>query len=441
MSIFGQVAAALRPATTDGVKIFVSSLISGYETYRAAVVDAATLLGHQVLRAEDLPASPATPQQACCGLVRESDVVVLLMGERYGATQQSGLSATHEEYREARERKPVLVFLEETATPEAAQAALRHEVEAWEAGHIRRGYRDPASLREAVIRALHDHELAMSQGSFDESECAERAYATIPGDQVGFGSRPELNVPVAGGPHQQVIRPADLDDPGLTADLQREALFSEHVVFDPAEGMTTSAHANSLILKQRSAEVTLDQAGSIRIVAALRSGPSRSGTELPAIIQEDVQARLIRTLGYIAWTLDRIDPVRRLTDVVVLAHLAGAGWMPWRTRAEHDASPTAGQLGLGGDAVQTVALTPAVAIARRSLTTRSELLFRPVTRRKGIRPQVLQSSVSGVSHAYGGMHGNGWTRGQCPPLGMPVTGHVLHRVRAAGGHRSKATNL
>ena len=106
------------------MKVFVSSLIGGYEPYRAAVAEAAEMLGHTVSRAEDLGATPASPQQACLGLVRDGDVVVLLMGERYGAVQPSGLSATHEEYREARERKPVLVFVEEQVTREELQAAF-----------------------------------------------------------------------------------------------------------------------------------------------------------------------------------------------------------------------------------------------------------------------------------------------------------------------------
>src|SRR3954453_17349737 len=117
------------------MKVFVSSLISGYESFRNAVVEAAEMLGHRVLRAEDLGATSASPQQACLRLVRESDVVVLLIGERYGAVQHSGMSATHEEYREARERKPVLVFVEDLATRDERQAAFLVEVQDWATGH------------------------------------------------------------------------------------------------------------------------------------------------------------------------------------------------------------------------------------------------------------------------------------------------------------------
>ncbi len=94
------------------MRVFISSVITGYEHFRDAVAAAVESLGHEVIRAEDFGASPGTPQQACLGGVREADVVVLLVGARYGAIQPSGHSATDEEYREARESKQVLVFVE-----------------------------------------------------------------------------------------------------------------------------------------------------------------------------------------------------------------------------------------------------------------------------------------------------------------------------------------
>ena len=92
------------------MRVFISSVITGYEHFRDAVAAAVVSLGHEVIRAEDFGASPDTPQQACLGGVRDADVVVLLVGARYGAVQPSGRSATDEEYREARESKEVLVF-------------------------------------------------------------------------------------------------------------------------------------------------------------------------------------------------------------------------------------------------------------------------------------------------------------------------------------------
>jgi len=79
------------------------------EAFRDAAEAAAQVLGHEVIRAEDFAASSSTPQQACLQGAREADVAVLLLGARYGAVQASGLSATQEEYRELRDRSPVIV--------------------------------------------------------------------------------------------------------------------------------------------------------------------------------------------------------------------------------------------------------------------------------------------------------------------------------------------
>ena len=77
------------------MKVFVSSLISGMEAERAAVKDAIETLGHQPLMAEDFGARPSSPQITCLHGVREADVVVLVLGPRYGSRQPSGISATH----------------------------------------------------------------------------------------------------------------------------------------------------------------------------------------------------------------------------------------------------------------------------------------------------------------------------------------------------------
>ncbi len=79
-------------------RAFLSSVISGYEDIRAVATAALRSLDLEVVKAEDFGARAETPQVACLTEVRGSDLVVLLVGARYGATQPSGLSATHEEF-------------------------------------------------------------------------------------------------------------------------------------------------------------------------------------------------------------------------------------------------------------------------------------------------------------------------------------------------------
>lgn len=243
--------------------MFISSVVGGFEEFRAAAADAIRTLGHEVERSEDLPASASSPQQACLAEGRKADVVVLLLGERYGAAQMSGISATHEEYREARERSPVLVFVQEGVTREPAQQAFVDEVEEWATGHVRVGFTDPTDLKTKLIRALHEFELAMSAGAVDEGEMVERATAMLP-SPPGPGKGPQLVVAVAGGPYQQVLRPSEIEDPDLARDVQREALFGVHTVLDAGSGTVVRVDGSVLWLRQRQF-MALDQAGSVSV--------------------------------------------------------------------------------------------------------------------------------------------------------------------------------
>jgi hypothetical protein len=352
-----------------GVKVFLSSPIAGYEHFRAAAADAIETLGHQVLWAEDMPASPGTPQQACLAAVRESEALVLLMGGEYGPEQLSGRSATHEEYREAREREPVLVFVEANIDPEPRQRVFLEEVEAWASGHFRAGYSSPDELGRAVVRALHDLELASAVGPVDEEEMLSRARARILSSRSGSSSA-QLALSVACGPYQQIVRPAELDSAELVRDLQREALFGASPVLSPSEGTSVAVRGSDLVLEQPHGVVAVDQAGSILVVQPAGEDQRERLSAMSVIIEEDVQERLARALRFAAWLLDRLDPLRRLTDVVTATTLLGAGYSPWRTRAEHATNPNASFTAAGGDET-TVVLMPARR-TRQALTHEAE---------------------------------------------------------------------
>ena len=139
--------------------IFVSSVITDYKNYRDEATEAIRDLGHNPRRIEDEPSlasTTATPQRACMALIQACDLVVLLLGERYGPVQaDTGKSATHEEWAEARRiTKPVLAFVEDVPDREELQRALVEEVSDWETGCLRVSYRSPEDLRAHVVRAV-----------------------------------------------------------------------------------------------------------------------------------------------------------------------------------------------------------------------------------------------------------------------------------------------
>lgn len=194
------------------------------EAERAAVKHAVERLGHGPIMAEDFGARPSSPQVACLGGVRESDLVILVLGPRYGVPQAGGVSATHEEILEARNRKPILVFLQAGAQPEDSQVALINEVGGWEGGLFRQEFASPEDLEDKVTRAVHRHELAHAVAPLNPEELKARATRLLPALERGYGAN-TLQLAIASGPVSAILRPAEMEAPSwLTAQYRADAV-------------------------------------------------------------------------------------------------------------------------------------------------------------------------------------------------------------------------
>jgi hypothetical protein len=340
------------------MKVFVSSMIDGFEASRVAAAGAIETLGHQPTRAEDFPASPDSPQQACLAGVRDADAVVLILGDRYGHIQQSGLSATHEEYREARESRPVLVFIQRGVAPEPRQLDFIREVQGWERGHYTADFADAEELRDRVTRALHEFTLANETAPMKEDELADRALALIPARRQI--SRPSLFVAVAPGPVRAVIRPAELENDTLRRFLLTEALTGDDAVLTPASGTDVDLEGDAIQLTQRESNrlVSVDESARVFVISTVTDGGRQTG--VPSIIEEDVRAVIERSLRFVSRVLDHVDGPRRLTHVAPVVSLVGAGYLPWRTREEQQQSPNAATMGMSSADEVVVSLTPSV---------------------------------------------------------------------------------
>ncbi len=330
------------------MKVFISSVIAGLEAHRAAAREGAESLGHSVIVAEDFGASPDSPQKVCLAGVREADAVVLLLGERYGTRQTSGLSPTHEEYHEARGNRAVLVFVQTGVTPEPDEAKLIEEVSGWEGGHYREPFSSPATLRSAVTGALHRWELSQQAGPVDEAELVARASGLLPRSSTYAAGSPMLHVVVAGGPARQVLRPSELDDLALQQAIEQEALYGAKPVLDRGQGVQAAVRGVTLVVSQRNAEIALDEQGNVRVSRPGRDAGGRPGIAIPSLIEEDVQERVGAAIHYAGWLLDRVDAARRLNRVALGCRLDGAGYIAWRTRAEAAASPSRAEMNLTG---------------------------------------------------------------------------------------------
>ena len=281
-------------------------------------------------------------------------MTALVLGPRYGVLQPSGLSATHEEFREAREHKPVLVFVQEGVERDPRQEEFVREVRGWASGGTAATFRTAQELRTAVTRDLHRYELSRAAGTVDPSDLELRARATIPRARSSSGT--VLHLAVAAGPSQQIIRPADLEGDALYRRLAQLVQFGPVPVFDPERGAQRTIRDGALVISQDDRLMAVDGAGTVVLVhpAIERSRDSFS----MAVLEEHLRDLIKTGLEFISLTYEQIDPTGRITDVVPIAALLGAEHIGWQTRAESAARPGSIAMSSRSETSAGVSLTP-----------------------------------------------------------------------------------
>jgi hypothetical protein len=344
------------------MKIFVSSLMAGMEPIRAAAKEAIEELGHTPVMAEDFVPGPKSPQVACLSGVREAGVTVLILGAEYGIRQPSGYSPTEEEFREARETRPVIAFVQTGVTLTVDQKAFVKEVEGWSGGYFRGAFDGPDDLRRKIVRALHEWELSNASGPVDQAQLASAALAMMPKSDRGrsSGRGPSVVIGVVSGPPHAILRPSEIEDRSLKEKLLKEAIFGPHRIFDSGAGSDALLQEGALQISQdRGAEFTLDPQGAIRIRMPVPNA-NEGNFGVSAIIEEDVRDMLRRGLAFADWVLSEIDPTQRLTHSAPAVAIDGATVHTWRTRRQHDASPDRVTLRMFNEERVPVMLSPPV---------------------------------------------------------------------------------
>jgi len=340
------------------MNIFISSIISGMEPFRAAARAAVHQLGHTAIMAEDFGAQPSSPQVACLDGLRKSALTILIIGERYGVRQRSGLSATHEEFNEARDRRPILAFLQEGVTHDADQAAFVKEVGAWETGPFRESFTTPEELMSRITKRLHQWEVATAAGPVDEGEMLKRAFDLLPSDDRSNRGI-SIALAMAGGPRQALLRPAQIENPNFKRDIQKAALFGSAPIFSPEDKTIASVRNHALVLSHGDnlGTFSIDGEGGLFFKLPL---PNRSGLSGMVVIEEDAADIVKRALAFGVEIWESIDPTHRISHAALVCALMSGNYSVWRTRAAQAASPDSYQMNVGNEGPKPIHLNPAV---------------------------------------------------------------------------------
>ena len=322
------------------------------EEFRDATAEAIDSLGYDVVRAEDFYASPDSPRLACLQGVQKSDVVILLIGERYGDPQISGLSPTHEEYEEARKNNvPVIIMVQKNVSRETKQNEFLRIVREWDDGHYTGSFGCSVDLRKNATRALHALTHQLAHTPHEASDISNNAIHELSQDhnlqmyhitqpapwhpeQSHYVNRvptqsPTLALCLSCGHSISILRPSQIEEENLI-DALRGLVFHEHnSLFSAEVGTQAIVDKGNLVVVQEDRFVRLDEFGTLTYVTVI---PRRF--PLLNIVEEDVEKEIVNFIEFSKKVLDHIDDSFRLSFCAVAANLLNVNFMGWITQQQ-----------------------------------------------------------------------------------------------------------
>jgi hypothetical protein len=137
--------------------VFISSLARGeMGAIRASAKAAVESLQMRPVMFETAPASREDPRRALLDELGVCDVLMLLLGAEYGEPTERGVSATEDEFNEARGRGiPVIALVQEVTKSPEQEAFVRRVRGTWSDGRFAPEFRDASDVGFAVVAALN----------------------------------------------------------------------------------------------------------------------------------------------------------------------------------------------------------------------------------------------------------------------------------------------
>lgn len=156
-------------------RVFVSSVMEGFEECREAARRAITAIGGDAVMAEDFVAASSSPRNSCLDGVASSDVYVLMVGTRGGWKTPSGRLAVEEEYDEARRlNKIISAYIQDVPRDSDAESLVK-KVSNYVGGHFRASFGSCAELETVMSQQLSKVLQPLTLPVMDPNEVMRRA--------------------------------------------------------------------------------------------------------------------------------------------------------------------------------------------------------------------------------------------------------------------------
>lgn len=314
---------------TDVPRVFISSVMSGFEPYRAAARQGVIDAHMKPVLIEDFPSLDMSSRSACLDLVQSSDVYVVIIGERAGSSPL-GKPVVEEEFEEARRRKlPRLMFLQNVARDDDTDA-LATRLSDFVHGRFRATFQTPDDLRAAVAKGLRALE-TMRIDTNDPGVIQELL-------QAGREERnTSIRIVVVPERKDDVFDLLEFDRPEFRRSLLKAAHRDDVQLLDFEQGQkTTKLDGRDLIVEQEprrgnppeiGVTIRVREDGSVVIDQTL-SDRARDHHQLSAgfqILESDIAQAVRSALAFIDALYEQYDPGHRYSTFLFATAVAGLG--------------------------------------------------------------------------------------------------------------------
>jgi len=357
-------------------RVFVSSVIEGFEAYRGAASRAIEAAGGEpILVNEQFPSLAASSRNACLDAVESCDYFVLLLGERGGWRTPSGRLVVEEEFEHALSRKlPVLVFIQDIAQdPDAKQLARR--LSDYVHGFFRMKFTGPEDLEREVERALRPLiEKPMTPNNDSDPLAGHLARPHRFHDQTS------LRVAVAPERVEEVFEPGQLASDDFAEQIMtighgREVrLFGYQFAKDVPQLDGTwliieQPFGNDWRNGRQGVRLAISEAGVIivdtNVTGRAERNHSASMVDLMTIAVETVETMTETSLRFIAALYDQHDAYKRHQRFYWNAALTGLGYRKFARNPQEQQSYS---MNISGDDAPVSAFNESRLITRADLT-------------------------------------------------------------------------
>jgi hypothetical protein len=233
------------------MKVFISSVIEGFEAERNKAKEAVVALNMEPVMAEAFGAKPHSPRKACLDGVRKSEVYLGLLGQRYGYIAPSGKSVTEEEFCEAERIGLPILWLVQNCTCDKQQEDFLKRIKGYESGYFIDFFNSPEELLTKVVKSLN--ELRHEQDSNVLDIDTARAYRDRLIDELKDVRNPGTSIGAIIFPSNEaetVLSATELEDIEIRESLEKAALFGNTALFSRQLGITSYDGKDYLQLAQ-----------------------------------------------------------------------------------------------------------------------------------------------------------------------------------------------